>query len=159
MSISVILLFIIIMQKNGKLNVFGGCWCMYTKTLHHLIHRFFSVTEIWFISYKSITSYAREGDIELFHLPLHSPNGCNDHSRASAQSRAWSFFWVPHLGAGAQPLGLSTAAFPGALALGRVRNVATGTPTSPLMECWCLVQRCNLLCQGTGPVILYKWPY
>lgn len=58
MSISVILLFIIIMQKNGKLNVFGGCWCMYTKTLHHLIHIFFSVTEIWFISYKSITSYA-----------------------------------------------------------------------------------------------------
>lgn len=138
------------------LEVVGAC-----TPRHYIIWSTYFL--VWLKSGLSVTNPSlvtqREWDIELFHLPLHSPNGCNDHSRASAQSRAWSFFWVPHLGAGAQPLGLSTAAFPGALALRRVRNVATGTPTSPLMECWCLVQRCNLLCQGTGPVILYKWPY
>ena len=54
-----------------------------------------------------------EGEKEVFHLLVHSPDGCNGQSCANLKPGTRSFFQVSHVGAGAQGLGSSSAAFTG----------------------------------------------
>ena len=49
----------------------------------------------------------------VFYLLVHSPVGRNGWSYANPKPGAKSFFWVTHVGTGAQGLGPSSAAFPG----------------------------------------------
>ena len=49
----------------------------------------------------------------VFHLLVHSPDGCNGRICTDPKPEARSFFWVFQTGAGAQRLGPFSSAFPG----------------------------------------------
>ena len=79
----------------------------------HLLTFLFFLRFIYLFESQSYTEREGEAEREVFHLLVHSPIGHNGQSCADPKPGARSFFWVSHMGTGAQGLGPSSTAFPG----------------------------------------------
>lgn len=72
---------------------------------------------------------------EIFHLLIHSPDGCSSQVWARLKPGANNFIWVFHEGAGFQIFGSSSTVFPRILAGSWIGSGAAGPGTSTHRGC------------------------
>lgn len=100
--------------------------------------------------YMKVRVTESKGEKEACHPLIHCSNDCSNQSWIGLKSGTWSFFLISHRRAGAQALGLSSAAFQAC------QHGVTGTGASQVAALAAAPQRCPLERQffpGTVQVI------